>query len=375
MKHIALLISQAGKKGGLQKYARKTAEAFAARGCRVSVLTLGQTSAPEANYACISVGKPSPLSVLNLWQYDRAVCRWLRENPAEIVFGFDRTRCQTHIRAGNGVHAAYLQQRSLCDSWARQLSFKLNPLHRSILHFERVAFESPTLQKLFTNSAMVRDEVLKFYNTDPAKIEVIHNGVEWTAWQQPFDAWPTAKEEHLRALGLPSDAFYFLFIGHGYRRKGLHLLLEGLSALKQRQAHLLVVGKDKEEGWFQAYAKKLGVDSQVHFFGQRSDVMSFYQASDALVIPSLYDPFANVTVEALAMGLHVVSSRSNGGYEVLTAVNGTIIDRLQDIDSVTEALRKALERPKSTISAPLVRQSVRHLDFSHQLDLLITKTL
>ncbi len=56
----------------------------------------------------------------------------------------------------------------------------------------------------------------------------------------------------------------------------------------------------------------------------------FYQLADALAIPSFYDPFANVTVEALAMGLFVVSSRSNGGFEILDPSKGIIIENLSE---------------------------------------------
>ena len=67
----------------------------------------------------------------------------------------------------------------------------------------------------------------------------------------------------------------------------------------------------------QALAAKLNIQRRVTFFGPQKEIRPFYQFADALVIPSFYDPFANVTVEALAMGLFVVSSKSNGGHEIL----------------------------------------------------------
>ena len=67
----------------------------------------------------------------------------------------DRNSRQTHIRAGNGVHKAYLEIRKKESSFLKKASFVLNPLHRSILTLEKKAFESKELKVLFVNSNMV----------------------------------------------------------------------------------------------------------------------------------------------------------------------------------------------------------------------------
>lgn len=118
-------------------------------------------------------------------------------------------------------------------------------------------------------------------------------------------------------------------------------------------------------------AHHLGLSDHVSFFGPRSDARMFYQIADSLVIPSFYDPFANVTVEALAMGLFVVSSKSNGGHEILKEEMGTVIPDLKDTQSFAESLSKAINRPKTWIRSQEIRNSVRYLDYSNQLSQLI----
>ena len=88
-----------------------------------------------------------------------------------------------------------------------------------------------------------------------------------------------------------------------------------------------------------------------------------------------YDPFANVTVEALCMGVFVVSSKTNGGHEILQPENGTIIDSLHDPESIAAALEYAMAHPKTDLSARQIRESVKHLDFENQLSLLTEKVL
>ena len=107
----------------------------------------------------------------------------------------------------------------------------------------------------------------------------------------------------------------------------------------------------------------------------RSDIRRFYALADAIVIPSLYDPFANVTVEALGMGLYVVSSKFNGGKEILDKECGCIIDDLFDPESVAKALEQSLFFPKTLESAEETRAKVSFMDFSISLPRLVEECL
>jgi UDP-glucose:(heptosyl)LPS alpha-1,3-glucosyltransferase len=200
---------------------------------------------------------------------------------------------------------------------------------------------------------------------------VIHNGVEWEEMESAFKAWPMNKNLALRELSLDPDQFHLLFIGNGYLRKGLLQLLEGLARLNNPNVHLSVIGKENHLDVYQTATYKLGLGKRVHFFGPQMDIRRFYQYADALAIPSFYDPFANVTVEALAMGLFVISSKFNGGSEILTSKSGTVIEELLSPDSVAASLREAIRHPKTVDSARMRRLLVKQLDFSQQMKSLI----
>ena len=370
---VILLKQRLGSQGGLEKYARRIAAGFLSVEANVSLLTAdanGQILLPGISVHSVKTSRWP--SFLRMEQYDRFVQDYLEKNPAQIVFGMGRNRIQTHLRAGNGVHAAYLKNRALAEGKLKQLSCFLNPLHRKILQFEKCAFENPNLRKLYTNSYQVRHEILDHYTVDPAKIEVIHNGVEWEEFAPHFQSFALQKEKIAQDLALDPNMFHLLFVGNGYLRKGLLQLLKALAHLKDPQVHLSILGKDNRHEEYRDIATKLGLTAhQVRFFGPQKEVTPFYQLCDALVIPSFYDPFANVTVEALAMGLFVVSSKSNGGHEILTPQNGTVIEDLMDIDSVVLSLKRALSQRKTIQSATNIRNSVRHLDFSSQMAQLI----
>ncbi|MGC1879010.1 MAG: glycosyltransferase family 4 protein [Rhabdochlamydiaceae bacterium] len=366
---ITLIKAELFKQGGLEKYTWQIARDFCTLGCEVTLLTSGIFQPPFSSPLLKIVTFPidHPLSVLNLIHFDRSCSDYIEKHPTPIIFSLDRNRFQTHLRAGNGVHAAYLERRSAEEGFVKRLSFALNPLHRVTLSLEKKGFEHPDLKLLFTNSFLVKEEILQFYHTDPDKIQVVHNGVEWHGMQAPFDKWESEKEKTAREWHLDPNAFQFLFIGHNFRRKGLEKLLSALVRIKGEHFQLSVVGKEKNLSHFKAVVQSLGLSKKVFFFGPQKETSPFYQIADCLIIPSLYDPFANVTVEALAMGLYVISSKSNGGHEVLKEQSGTVIESLEDPLSFAEVLKNVLNRRKTVARACSIRQSVKHLDFSNQL--------
>jgi glycosyltransferase involved in cell wall biosynthesis len=366
---VTLIKSELFKQGGLEKYTWQIAYDFCALQIPVTILTSG-SPVPPYSHPCldiVSLPVRKRLSYLSVLNFDKACAEYLARHPTPIVFSLDRTRFQTHIRAGNGIHAAYLKQRSLEEGFAKKVSFQINPLHQCLLSLEKKAFEHPELRILFTNSEMVKAEVLDHYKTDPTKIRVVHNGVEWRAFQEPFNAWEEGKERILSTLGLDRSVFHLLFVGHNFHRKGLHKLLRALALMKKEPFHLSVVGKDKNLDDFQKQTALFGLQSKVSFFGEQMSTVPFYQMADALVIPSIYDPFANVTVEALAMGLFVISSKHNGGSEVLTPQNGALIPHLNDPSVFASLLTQTLQCRKNRERASSIRDSVQYLDFPAQL--------
>ncbi len=377
MRHLTLIKSELSHAGGLEKWAWKLAEDFCQLDTHVTLLTSGDVTPlfTHPNLTLHALPLRHRMSALKVYAFDRACTQFLAQHPTPLIFGLDRTQAQTHLRAGNGVHAAYLQARAHEEGWLKCSSFMLNPLHQLILHLERKAFENPQLQTLFTNSHMVRAQIQQFYRVDPKKIQVVHNGVEWKAMQADFELWHARRAAIAQENNLDLNQFQLLFVGHNFRRKGLDKLLTALVLLPDEPFQLSVVGHDKHLPRYKQLAKRLGLEKRVRFFGPISGVRPFYQVADALAIPSIYDPFANVTVEALAMGLFVISSKYNGGCEVLTPSSGAVIENLDSPESFAAALKMGFKHPKTPSSAQLIRSSVAHLDFSKQLRLITQATL
>lgn len=375
-KKVAIIKSQVFRVGGLEKYCFELAAAFARRDFEVCIISSGDLQACEQkDLEIISLRKLYGPSVLRIQQFKTACDKYLEKHSFDIVFGLDRSTKQSHYRAGNGVHAAYLNYKKNSLSFFKQCFQSINPLHRLILKIEKETFENPSLRCLFCNSDMVKNELLHYYQIDPQKIFRIHNGVEWEKWKVPFEKWPEEKKRLATDFGLDPKQHQFLFLGNDFQRKGLSFSLQALAKFKNENWQLSVVGKDKRMAGFQKLCRQLKIEKRVKFFGCLRQPLAFYQIADTLLIPSIYDPFANVTVEALAMGLFVISSQQNGGSEVLDKENGYIIEDLFSEQKLYNAIESALKHKKTQESATKIRQRAKPFDFSVKIEEMLDKSL
>ena len=320
---------------------------------------------------------------LQLVYYNHQVKKYLKKHPHKLVLGLDKSTCQTHLRMGNGLHSFFLKQRRAYENFWKKLFLFFDPRHWTILWFEKKALLNPNLRKIITNSHMVKDQILTLYPAHEKKIKVVHNGIKWKKLKKNFQASFQKRSAFLKEknLNASENTHHFLFVGHGFKRKGLDILLQALSLLKQDQIshkteitktawHLSIVGKDKQAKFYQKLAKKLGLEKNVTFFGRQKDCLSFYSICDTFVLPSYYDPFANTTLEALAMGVFTITSAYNGGKEVINPKNGYVMQTM-DPHELFLVLKNALSHPKTEASAEQIRLSVKHLEMDQQISLLI----
>ncbi|MDX2080442.1 MAG: glycosyltransferase family 4 protein [Terrimicrobiaceae bacterium] len=226
----------------------------------------------------------------------------------DVVMSLERVPGCDVFRAGDGVHAAWLERRGEFESWWRRAVRRWNPKHGQILRLEREVFNPAQTGWIIANSRMVSDEIARFSPFPADRIQVVYNGF------QPFEKWPDRAESR-RALGL-GDEFCVLFVGSGWERKGLATAMAAIEMTED--ACLLVAGRGPADLYRSEKAK---------FLGPVSDLPRIFAAADVFVLPTWYDPFSNACLEALAAGLPVVTTQANGCAEILTpGVHGSVVD-------------------------------------------------
>lgn len=372
-KNILILLNKFHTLGGLEKNAWRISLALRDRGYKVFILCASnQLSIKEKNIIFHESKTIKWPPSVRLNQFNKQAKKFQEYNDFSLVLGLDKTSWQTHIRAGNGCHKAYLKKRKKIESFFKRIFISINPYHKTILRLQKKAFENPSLKKIIVNSNMVKNEILKYFSTSEDKITVIHNGVEWNEKQNDFELWKIEKENFIKRNNLQENLFHFLFIGSGYKRKGLIQLINALEAIKNEKFLLTVVGKDKNQKFFKKYVMKKGLEKKVTFYPFIDNPTLFYQIADCVVIPSIYDPFANVTLEALSMGNFVITSSSNGASEILNQKNGMIIEDIFNKTKFSQALLFAMNKKrKNKKSSESIRNSVKDYDFSNHLNKVI----
>ena len=319
---LAIIRQKYSAFGGAERFIERLLPGLAERQVDVSVIArqwAGDADRPMHWVAC------NPFYVGSAWRdksFARAACQKVAEGSYDLVQSHERLSCCDIFRAGDGVHAAWLEarQKYLGESlgW-----LKLNPFHANSLAAERRMFASAQLKKVICISDMVRQDVQRFYNVPSSKLETIYNGVD-LAFFSPDCA--SQRHEVRQKLGIPQGALVYVFVGSGYKRKGLEVAIRALPP----EAHLIVVGKDKETARFQKIAAETGANTKesqrVHFVGPQKDVRPYYGAADAFVFPTVYEPFGSVVLEAMACGLPVITTNRCGAGEILTqGVDGFVL--------------------------------------------------
>ena len=189
---------------------------------------------------------------------------------------------------------------------------------------ERWYYRSGRVRALTAVSSGLAAELERYYPA--SRVTVAPNGVDVRRFRPDEEARCCLRAEQ----NVPSEAVIFLFVGGDWDRKGLAVAIEGLAYAVHRSPHRLelwIVGAGNRKR-FSDLASRLGVAASVRFFGPRPDTERFYQAADALVLPTTYETFGLVAFEAAASGLPLVATPVNGVREFLgEEVAGLQIER------------------------------------------------
>ena len=297
--------------GGAERFLASALDALVERGVAVTLYTREWT----AQRGRIEPRIVDPFYVGGLWRdagFVRAVCRAIARDPPALVQSHERLACCDIYRAGDGVHATWLEERMRHVPPLRALAMRTDPRHRHRLAMERRMYASPRLSAVICNSKMVRDDIRERFGVPPSRLHVIYNAVDAKAFSPALRAHRMAvRERH----GISGDATVYLLVGSGFERKGVATAVEAMAQLPA-SAHLIVVGRDKDSAHYATRARALGLTGRVTLAGAQTEPHPYYGAADVFVLPTLYDPCPNAALEAMACALPVVTTTRCGAAEL-----------------------------------------------------------
>lgn len=354
---IAIIRQYYNPYGGAERFVERALGALADEGADVTLITRNWGGAPREGFRQVTCDPAYSRLFGGRAARDRSFSAAAQREM--MKGGFDITQSHERIpgcmifRAGDGVHAAWLEHRARVLGPLRALMQSWSPYHRYVIGAEKALFAHPALRAVICNSHMVADEICRFYGVDRNRLHVIYNGVD-TASFHPGLAGEFRVPTRVQA-GIPEAAPLLLFVGSGFERKGVPQLLRAFSRARGTSAHLVIVGADRKLKVMQAMAMKLGLGQRVHFTGPLKDVRPWYGAADGFVLPTLYDPCPNAALEAFASGLPVITSTTCGAREwVQPGKNGWVVD---SVDEVALAMR--LDDLAGLAGDPAARRAAR----------------
>jgi len=268
----------------------------------------------------------------------------------DLILSLERVwRCDIY-RAGDGIHQAWMQRRDAASSVFRRWMYRLNGKHKEALQLEHALF-SGGARRVIANSEMVKREAEEFYGYPAERIDLVRNGVPVNVFRPD----PETRALRRKILRLTEDQIAVLFVGSGWERKGLHHAIEAVKSLGGN-FRLLVAGRGRRQ--------KLD-DRVVQRLGPVRDVPALYAAADIFLLPTLYDPFSNACLEALAAGVPVITTRDNGFSEVIEdGVHGSIIHAPSDVEQICRALRYWADTARRQNARPAILGRAKQFDIS-----------
>ena len=252
----------------------------------------------------------------------------------------------------------------------RAVTKRMSLKERLNLHIERKLYADKNLQCVIANAPLVKRHLLKHYPELAGRIAVVYNGADCERFHPDLRRH---RREVRDELGIPDDALLGVFVSFDLRRKGLPTTLRALSILLRkgtaRPVYTIVVGKTKS--WATRLAARLGVQDRVRFVG-RQEPDRYYGASDLLVLPTYFDPCANVTLEGLACGLPVITSVHNGAHELLTpGVDGYYVSDASDAAQMAGFLEEFLDADRLHRAGEAARGLALRHTLGHMFDELM----
>lgn len=338
--------------GGAERFISRALEALDDDSLELNIITRSWQGEPKPDWH-LHICNPKKWGRISRERGFAVAARecWQQEK-FDIVQSHERIAGCDIFRAGDGVHRVWLEQRARVVSPAQRLLTSLSPYHRYVMAAEEKMFRSPALKKIICNSLMVKNDIMRCFQVPEEKFAVIYNAIDAQRFRP---ATLEERQQSRTALNLPADAKVFIYVGSGFERKGLKA---SVTALAATDAHLLVVGQDKQQSRYVNLARQLGCENRVHFVGVQHNVTPYYHAADALMLPTLYDPFPNVILEAMACGLPVITSFTCGGAEfIVDGEQGYVCDAL-DVTALTTAANAITVRTLDSRMGDAARERV-----------------
>jgi len=357
--HIVFVRRGYSSTGGAEAYLKRLAHGIIESGHNVQLVATSDW--PDAEWSFGSITRLRAKSAIEFADELQEIRASLR---CDVLFSLERVWSCDVYRAGDGVHRVWLERRSRLELPLKRFVRSLSSKHRDLLRLEQSLLSSGNTRRVIAASQMVKDEIVNTYRYPADQIDIVRNGVPLEEFR--FD--PDLREKSREDLKLKPDQTALLFAGSGWERKGLLFAIEAAALCKDRKMRLLVAGRGNTR-LYKTKRLRFWHEEPVQFLGEVEDMRRVYAAADIFILPTIYDPFSNACLEALACGLPVITTRSNGFSEIIeNGVHGSIVDPPGDLPALRDAIRFWSDPSRRAAARPTNIQRAAQFDISKNIE-------
>ena len=348
--------------GGMNIYVRELARELAARGARVDIFTRQEREEtptltvlePGVYLVALPCGPFGGVEKISLVPYlpsfAAAVDTWAAENRRtyDLIHAHywlsgivgDALRCRWDVPLLMTFHTLAQAKNSVARSASENEATQRIVAERRLMH---------SVDAVMAFNPQEKAEMTWYYRAEPGKVCVVPAGVDTTRFR------PGDRAEARRLLDLPPDDPVILFVGRIDPIKGIDVLVDALCGLRSEMwltapPRLLLVGGGEGEPAFEtliARASEYNLLDRIDFVGSvpHTDLPNYYRAADVVAVPSFYESFGLVAVEAMSCGTPVVASRAGGlAFTVDDGQTGYLVPH-NDPDALAARLYAVLTDP------------------------------
>ena len=356
------------RKGGAERYLVDLCTRMAKEGHEVHVYAEHWEEEVQGIHLHQIKTLPFPKS-LRLLSFAIKATREMKSENYDVTLGVGNTLEADVLQPHGGVHWAWFW-RSLraYDNpilWAIKLLGRiLSPKQWASGWIEGRPYKRRNYSRIVAISDMVKKDIIQRYKVPEDRIAVVYNGTDI----ERFHPRNRRYREEIRGRHGIANEFVILFVSNNFRMKGLGFLMKALARIKgegHSSFKLLILGRDRPKTYLRL-ARKLGLSEEVAFAGSTDEPEKYYGAADLLVHPTFYDACSLTVLEALASGIPVITTLSNGASGVIRSEEGRVIRDPKNSEELKEAIRYFLESEAKR--SPLLQEGKKMEHYSDRVN-------
>jgi UDP-glucose:(heptosyl)LPS alpha-1,3-glucosyltransferase len=335
--NIALSFPACNRRGGVERIIYECAKFLAGRGHEVTVFANEfEKNGAAINYRHVPI--PRTLKALKPIAFHDACIRQMRQGAFDAHGTFGCVCPEGGVYWAQSVHSAWLDKaKAIRSPWSiARLKQRLNPAHPILLKLEKRHFARGGYRRIIALTEEVKADLHHYYGVPGEDVDVVPNGFapdEFNVSQAR-----ALRESMRKELGFSPETKVIVFIANELDRKGYPALLRTVESMADPRLCILVAGRMAP-----------APHPLVKYVGSTSQVARYYAAADVFALPTLYEAWGLVIIEAMATGLPVLTSRLAGAsVAIREGATGNLLDNPADESEIARKLRPLIEGDHSS---------------------------